>query len=570
MESRGPSSRLPSHVARWVPAVPGESRDPDRCDQCRARKIGGERASPCANCVSGKVRCTYSAVVSSTATSKQRVLISAPGSSESLTTALTSSMPSRTTYAYMLRTVSEQKIDSTAKDIDRIKQLLDGLSFSSPGTEPRWDHSSHIIDFVKTVIQNRGTREVGAGEAEVLSSLRGLVKTLDSPAAGYKATRCREDNYSMSPLEAAVAVLRWAKAHKGYTRIKCISQSVPLERFTDICQKVYFAVEDYREVDVIVANRYLSYLFFEHDVATGLKGFRDYHRVCRQNLSNTVLQLPLFLPPSVEAIAALTLGALHAIEDSKGGLAWPLISTASELCQTLGYHRLPSSNDENQPPSRTAAQELYSPAGLLSRPDGERRVLAGGLAREMRKLLDKRRAEVLSTQKSSDDDDDGDNADPLRVLYLNFDLVCQSSMLALILNTPFVPFSILFTRAIQRLDAAELAPLDRFTASLRPAVGAPESTTTSTHPYRLYKLLFQAARLYFDVNGPGPAGDNPTLMLTRDPDFLGVGAWDFGHGGVEAVVGAHETAGQYGGQTQQLSDWFYGNQQLMASSSWRC
>jgi hypothetical protein len=143
----------------------------------------------------------------------------------------------------MLRTVSEQKIDTIAKDIDRIKQLLDSLSVSqstdvsgshpapqtsqttpvrpfvehqsvsatAPG-EARWDHSSHIIDFVKAVIQHRGTLEVGAGEAEVLSSLRGLVKTLDSPAAGYKAAGCRRgDGYSMPPLEAAVAVLRWAK-----------------------------------------------------------------------------------------------------------------------------------------------------------------------------------------------------------------------------------------------------------------------------------------------------------------------------------------------------------------------
>jgi hypothetical protein len=36
------------------------------------------------------------------------------------------------------------------------------------------------------------------------------------------------------------------------------------------------------------------------------------------------------------------------------------------------------------------------------------------------------------TQKPSNDTDD--DADPLRVLYLNFDLVCQSSMLALILR----------------------------------------------------------------------------------------------------------------------------------------
>jgi hypothetical protein len=142
-------------------------------------------------------------------------------------------------------------------------------------------------------------------------------------------------------------------------------------------------------------------------------------------------------------------------------MAWPLISTASELCQTLGYHRLPSFSDDanhNQPPSQTAAQQqqqnqhhqqqqlfwavyklekalslrhgrpsrlhdsditlpaapndphpvrfariqgrvydqLYSPAGFLSpRPEGERRVLAGKLAREMRGLVEETRAEAV-------------------------------------------------------------------------------------------------------------------------------------------------------------------------------
>jgi hypothetical protein len=54
------------------------------------------------------------------------------------------------------------------------------------------------------------------------------------------------------------------------------------------------------------------------------------------------------------------------------------------------------------------------------------------------------------------------------------------------------------------------------------------------------------------------AGDDPT----QDPDSLGV--LGFGHDGMETVAGADE-AGEYDGdRTQELSDWFYGNQQLMA------
>jgi hypothetical protein len=54
-----------------------------------------------------------------------------------------------------------------------------------------------------------------------------------------------------------------------------ISQILPLQKFTDICRKVYFAVEEYKEVDFILANAYLKYVFAEHIVVFGRQDYRE-------------------------------------------------------------------------------------------------------------------------------------------------------------------------------------------------------------------------------------------------------------------------------------------------------
>lgn len=71
---------------------------------------------------------------------------------------------------------------------------------------------------------------------------------------------------------------------------------------------MYFAVDEYSEVDFILANGYLSYIFAEHVVVSGLQDYRGYSRLCRENLQDALSRLPLLLPASMEVIAALTLG----------------------------------------------------------------------------------------------------------------------------------------------------------------------------------------------------------------------------------------------------------------------
>ncbi|OTA87219.1 hypothetical protein M434DRAFT_24015 [Hypoxylon sp. CO27-5] len=393
-----------------------------------------------------------------------------------------------------------------------------------------------------------------------------------------------------------------------------ISQILSLDKFAEICRKIYFAVDDYSEVDLILANGYLSYVFSEHVVVSGRQDYREYFGLCRNNLHNALSRLPLLLPASMEVIAALTLGRLgyhrlHSLKETdpsfpsaQESLFWTVYKYDKSLSLRLGRPSnirdaeitLPLSSDE---PRRTrlariqgkAYDQLYSPAGL-SQPDAERDRRAEALAIELRGLVDETHTEIFDTTSERNDGE----TDPMRVVYLQCEVLCQSSLLALILRA--VPTAgaslsfvsedclvvarevldvhhqcmmgirgcktdssmvtkyincILFTHAVQFSDYADLARLDRFATSLRPDE---DSTDSVTHPYRLYELLCQAARLYIGSNNTSLPID-PTL--TQDlPDPLG--QFDFAHFGAE---NGNIQAGDARGF--ELSDWYYSNQQIM-------
>lgn len=89
-------------------------------------------------------------------------------------------------------------------------------SVSAYEGETLWNHSAHIVDFVKAVVEDRVLRNDGPEASEMVSSLRNLVQALEGPASVRGPTPdsgLAKDlaNPPMPPLEAVVAVLRWAK-----------------------------------------------------------------------------------------------------------------------------------------------------------------------------------------------------------------------------------------------------------------------------------------------------------------------------------------------------------------------
>lgn len=68
--------------------------------------------------------------------------------------------------------------------------------------------------------------------------------------------------------------------------------------------------------------------------------FATYAVYCKRHIEVALSQLDLFMPASYESIMSLLLGSAQAIEMCKPSLCWSLISTAADLCQNLGYHRI--------------------------------------------------------------------------------------------------------------------------------------------------------------------------------------------------------------------------------------
>ncbi|KAJ4356344.1 uncharacterized protein N0V89_004376 [Didymosphaeria variabile] len=279
--------------------------------------------------------------------------------------------------------------------------------------------------------------------------------------------------------------------------------------------------------------------------------------------------------------------AYNAVEDSKVMQAWTFISAASNHCVTLGYNRhqlyrerdrfslLAQNNlfwavyrldkgislrlgrsstirDEDisllpmpdDPGIRTARiqgrayDELYSPKGLM-REDTERAYIAESLATELHQCIIDTRAAIL---KSADNLAD-DSSDPVGAVYMQCELICQYSLLTLVLRAVPAPAGALCSIsdeclkvAREALRAHEECIVTRFAASLEPS-GLAKSNSI-TEPHHLYNILCKAARLFLDFN-TGPV----------EGDLLGLGV-------TTPLEVRHEEG--------WLGEWFYGNQLVMS------
>lgn len=152
----------------------------------------------------------------------------------------------------------------------------------------------------------------------------------------------------MPPVQAVIPILREVKeTPPGTFTLISVCCFMAVENFAEACRRVYFALEDFSHANFIIVNMGLYYLFQEKAVLAGGVGdeagrdrYAGYYRLCRDNLETGLANLRFFLGASMENIEALLLGASYAIEVSRPSLAWQLNTTAAQLCQDLGYHRV--------------------------------------------------------------------------------------------------------------------------------------------------------------------------------------------------------------------------------------
>lgn len=149
----------------------------------------------------------------------------------------------------------------------------------------------------------------------------------------------------MPPVQVVIPVLREIKeTPPGTFTLISVCCFMAVENFAEACQRVYFALEEFSQATFIIVNAGLYYLFQEKSVTAEtdaqVREYTGYYELCRNNLETGLANLKFFLGASMETIEALLLGASYAIEVSRPSLAWQLNTTAAQLCQDLGYHRV--------------------------------------------------------------------------------------------------------------------------------------------------------------------------------------------------------------------------------------
>ncbi|KAL5336348.1 hypothetical protein BJX70DRAFT_400638 [Aspergillus crustosus] len=429
---------------------------------------------------------------------------------------------------------------------------------------PLRDHSAHVIDFVKAVVDEI---PIQSDSNEVTASLKSLMKT----SAGSFLLYMFADH----------AVTYGDVRSRGYcdfcrSNLGVLLQRLPLilPASLEVIAALTFCPLNSVEQSKVTQSWALISSALSHCQTLG------YHRLRPANGVN----------------------ATDSRREAQERLFWNVFSYENGLSLRLGRQSGICDNDITllvdpaEPRSiivsriqRKAYQHLYS-AASVNEPAEDRIRCTWELSEELQGLINKTWVEISEASSQGDRE-----TAPIRTLYLRADMVCRSSLLVLILralptnpeagvddcvtaaretldlhkecmdsvrdckdpllvtkyitwpilHTPFVPFTILYMRAVQQLDGEDLARLDTFAASLkRPSPSGPNADTdtgTDTHS-RLYDLLVQSAKMYID--------SNLGLHDFSPSQFLDFGEETLRGGEVDAANAVLFGAG----------DWYYGSQ----------
>ncbi|KAL3429734.1 hypothetical protein BDV09DRAFT_35801 [Aspergillus tetrazonus] len=339
------------------------------CDQCRQRKIRCDKRLPCSNCRTSKIICSSTGAGQKPREPRKRVLISNEyekkidsinerlGGIEQALHELKSSQGSgapqiRANSAPVSRPLSPSAQCYTANPQDAMDQAESRTGFE--GNSLMATQSAYASDFLQTAVSRSPLPISDSKINAALSTLKQLVNMQDNQASSAREfappkrnrlTDCNPREMSMPPMNVVIPLLR--KAIDGSdTSLQALCPFVQFERLSEKCREVYFATEDYSDATFIVANGGLYQVFVAASFMTQDRALREeyqgYADICKHNLNTTLANLHLLMPANIDSIEALTMGAAHAIEISKPSFALTLTSTASRLCQELGFHQMPS------------------------------------------------------------------------------------------------------------------------------------------------------------------------------------------------------------------------------------
>ncbi|KAF5532730.1 hypothetical protein FPHYL_13717 [Fusarium phyllophilum] len=227
-------------------------------------------------------------------------------------------------------------------------------------------HGEFANEFLKNAVGTESLQGASLELRETLDSLHHIVSSLKQQTAATEMSypharqlpRPSLKNNELPPIQTAVALIRESENSEVSAWIR---EFFSMESFSGMCLHVYFS-EDVSEADFILVNVGLMYMFTDRQQRTTdakeQEECEGYMKTLRENTETALANLPFNLPATSNMISALLLGAFYAIEISKPSLSWTLSCKASELCQTLGYHRI-STMKNDKPREAQRKQFLF-------------------------------------------------------------------------------------------------------------------------------------------------------------------------------------------------------------------
>ncbi|KAH6653155.1 hypothetical protein BKA67DRAFT_519399, partial [Truncatella angustata] len=323
-----------------------------------------DRGVPCANCIIAKRTCNATGPNSGGA--RQRVLISSQyeqkidriedrldGIERLLQDVIASVRPQRSEVPSLSRMSSQHEVDSTI----RPEASTEEPALLFEGGSSLTAHTNLVSNLVSHTVNQTNLPELDRGIQSALSTLRHIVDRQYKKAVGNELGFSNQKplprgglrELPMPPLQVVLQLLRTMK-DAGPTvpwTLHCIF--LPIPAFAEYCQRVYFATEDFDLGTFIVVNGGLFYALGgrglireEFDDPNIRADYFKYRNMCADNLVAALGSISLFMPASVVNIEALLLGTNYAIEGSRPSLAWKMSNIAAQMCQTLGYHQMPT------------------------------------------------------------------------------------------------------------------------------------------------------------------------------------------------------------------------------------
>ncbi|KAL4804935.1 hypothetical protein BDV18DRAFT_23166 [Aspergillus unguis] len=341
------------------------------CDQCRQRKIRCDKRSPCANCRVSKIICSSTGAGQKSREPRKRVLISNEyekkidnidgrlGGIEQalreLRASLGSTAGSQCAHAQstpVSRPLSPFVRDDTSDPEDAMDQQESKNGFEDNSLMAT--QSAYASDFLQTAVSRSPLQMSVSKINAALSTLKQLVNMQDNqgssarelpPSRRKRLADCNLRESKMPPMHVVIPMLRRAM-DGSVSSLQSLCPFIPFDRLVDKCREVYFAMKDYSDATFIVVNGGLFQIFVASSLMTDDRALREeyqgYADICKYNLDTALASLHLLMPATIDSIEALTVGAAHAIEISKPSFALTLTSTASRLCQALGFHQMRS------------------------------------------------------------------------------------------------------------------------------------------------------------------------------------------------------------------------------------